>query len=503
MRRLVFFSLSGLFLLFAGLAWWLHPAWGAGAIVFAVLIGYAVVDVVQNGNNVRRNFPLLGRVNEFLEKQRHVPQEILFQTSWEGRPFSRLQQRLVHKRADDSLKNEPFGTEKDYRATGHDWLAHSLYPSRECDDDLRVRIGGPDCAEPYEASILNVAAMSFGSISENAVRALCGGAREGRFAVNTGEGGLTDHHLEPGCDLIWQIGTAYFGCRTKDGDFCPDRFRETSRNPAVKMIEVKISQGAKPGFGAILPASKNTEEIARYRDIEPGEEIISPPHHSAFSDAEGLLAFIGELRELSGGKPVGIKFCLGNQGEFLRLRDAMASARRAPDFITVAGGEGGSGAADLDSVHHVGGPTEEALVFVRDAIDTDDFTSEIKLLVAGKIVSGFDLVRYIALGADAGYSARGMMFALGCVQSLKCNANACPTGITTMDPRLVHGLEPITKAKRVANYHRNTMDGVRSLVLAAGLTRLADLDRHHIERRISESNIEAFSEIYPRPASTP
>jgi glutamate synthase domain-containing protein 2 len=457
------------------------------------------IDFFQRGNNIRRNYPFFGSINELVKNERHIPQEILIQQSWEGRPFSRLQIRLVKKRAEDELKNEPFGTEMDYAAPGHDWLKHSAYPAREVEDDLRITIGGPGCAQPYSASLLNIAAMSFGSISSHATRALGEGAKIGGFAMNTGEGGLTDHHTDTGADLIWQIGTAYFGCRDDEGRFDPDAFAEKSKHPLVRMIEIKISQGAKPGFGAILPASKNTEEIARYRQIEPHEGVRSPPFHSEFHDAKGLLEFIERLRDLSGGKPAGIKLCLGQREEFDTLCQRMVETGTMPDFITIAGGEGGSGAASLDSIHHVGAPGEESLVYAHDTLTQQGLRNHIRLLYAGKIISGFDLARSLALGADACYSARGMMFALGCVQSLKCNTNRCPTGITTMKPSRVAGLVVSDKKQKVADYHRNTLYGLKELLMAAGLKRADELRPHHIERRIGPGQTLSLAQVYPAP----
>ncbi|MBD3675663.1 MAG: FMN-binding glutamate synthase family protein [Planctomycetaceae bacterium] len=474
----------------------LHPILWLSFVVIGPLTALAAYDFFQTHNNVRRNYPLLGTINELIKRERHIPQEIVLQKSWEGRPFSLLQQRLVKKRADDELTSEPFGTEMDYGAIGHDWLVHSLYPVNEVKDNFRVRVGGPQCRQHYNASILNVAAMSYGSISSNAVRALCKAAKKENFAVNTGEGGISDHHWEPGCDLIWQIGTAYFGCRTQDGRFNSDVFAEQALRPTIKMIEIKISQGAKPGFGAILPASKNTREIANYRQIEPHNDVHSPPNHSEFQTHEELLGFVQRLRDLSDGKPIGIKLCLGQQDEFKELCRVMQQAEIVPDFIAIAGGEGGSGAAALDSIHHVGSPTEESLVFVNKELMEVGLRDHITLFVAGKVISGFDTVRYLALGADACYSARGMMFALGCVQSLKCNKNTCPTGITTMNPARVAGLVVNDKAMKVANYHRNTIEGVRSIMAAAGVSDRSGLNCSLIQRRIDEQTILTLEEVY-------
>ena len=483
----------------AALSVWL-PTFAWSFLVVGPLVVWGLVDAFQRGSNIRRNFPVVGSLLRLMESQRHVAQEDLLQPSWEGRPFTRLQRRIVEKRATGKLMSEAFGTETDYAAAGHDWMLHSLYPSQEEQELPRVRVGEGTCDHPYDASLLNVSGMSFGSISDAAVRALGGGAAKGGFALNTGEGGLTDHHLESGADLIFQIGTGYFGCRTKDGGFDPDAFRERAVEPRVKMIEIKISQGAKPGFGAILPASKNNEEVARYRTIEPHEEVHSPAYHREFSTDSELLEFVDRLRALSGGKPVGVKICWGRVAEMDSLCDAMATSGRHPDFFTVAGGEGGTGAGELDSIHHVGAPAERNLVAWDAALRRAGVRDEVRIFVAGKVISGFDIARYIALGADGCFAARGMMFALGCVQSLKCNTNRCPTGITTMKRSLVAGLVVSDKIEKVARYHHETLEGLRRLLRAAGLTRPSELTPEHFERRLGPKDITRFDRLYDPPA---
>lgn len=460
---------------------WVSSAWiPVAAVSFAVAL-WAAADALQRGDNVRRVYPVLGSLIRAVERGRHIPQEALLQPSWEGRPFSWLQRRIVEKRASGELENEPFGTELDYGSSRHAWFRHSIYPLDVTPELSRVSIGGPACTQPYSASLLNVSAMSFGSISGPAIRALGAGAKRGGFALNTGEGGLTDHHLESGADLIWQLGTGYFGARTEDGAFDPEAYRQRACDPRVKMIEIKISQGAKPGFGAILPASKNTVEVARYRLVEPHSEIRSPAHHSAFRTDDQLIDFVARLRALSGGKPVGLKLCVGDPAELDRLCNAMVERDDGPDYLAVAGGEGGSGAADLESVHHVGAPAEVGLVAVVEALERAGLRARIKVIVAGKIISGFDIVRYLSLGADACYAARAMMFALGCTQALKCNTNRCPTGITTMDPQRTAGIVVPEKSERVARYHERTLAGVAALLRSAGLTSVAGLTRDHVD----------------------
>lgn len=490
MRRYIWFvliALSALWITAALLYPWM---WLGGAIVLPLLI-WAAIDTFQNSDNVRRNFPVLGSVNVFLTKQRHVPQEVALLSSTEGRPFDRIQIRLVKKRAENAGMHEPFGTEYEYNTPGREWFAHSLYPGDKENPDTRVTIGGPACVHPYSASVLNVGAMSFGSISANATRALCRGAALGGFAVNTGEGGLTDHHLEPGCDLIWQIGTGYFGCRTNEGRFDPDIFAEKAAQERVRMIEIKISQGAKPGFGAILPASKNTEEIAGYRGIEPHTEVRSPPGHAEFHDHEGLLRFVDRLRSLSGAKPVGIKACLGQREEWLELIERMAALKIVPDFISIDAGDGGTGAADLDSIHYVGMPGNEALGFLHSSLVDAGIREQTRLIMNGKVTNSFDIARYLAKGADACFASRAFMLSLGCVQSLKCDSNHCPTGITTMNPRLTRGLVVSDKAARVRNFHENTVLGLCHLLGAAGVDALSNLQESHIQRVQAPQDREA------------
>lgn len=458
------------FLLIESLIHWF--VWGAFVLYIPIFI-IAVKDFFQKEDNVKKNYPFLGSINKFLEKQRHVIQEILLQKSWEGRPFSILQINYVKKKSKEELQSIAFGSEMDFIDEDYYWIEHSLFPLRQIDEKFRIDIGSSLCTKPYNSSIFNVGAMSFGSISSAAVSALCEGAKKEGFAVNTGEGGISEYHWNSGCDLIWQIGTGYFGCRDEDGNFNKELFKEQASKSNVKMIELKISQGAKPGFGAILPASKNTEEIAKIRNIDASVEVHSPGHHSAFSNAKELLDFIGELRELSGGKPVGIKFCLGSRDEIQELFELMVSTGSFPDFIVVEGGEGGSGAADLDSVHHVGAPLHVGLDFIVRKLAASGLDKEIKIISTGKIVTSTDLALNLKSGADACYSARGMMFALGCVQSLKCNTNKCPTGITTMNPARVKGLVVEDKAQKVANYHRNLLEGLTNIYKAAGIDNLS------------------------------
>jgi glutamate synthase domain-containing protein 2 len=484
-----------LVLLCLALAWW-WPAWAVAAVVAAAACALAWRDALQRGDNVRRNYPGLGTLKALVEDNRQIWQQAALENNREGRPFDAIRRDLVRRRAADRDLHRPFGTEYDYDHPGHEWLLHSNYPVEVDPASLRIWIGEGQVARPYDASPLNVAGMSYGSISPEATRALVEGARRGGFAMNTGEGGLSEHHLAPGGSLVFQFGTGYFGCRTADGRFDEGRFRDCVQPEQVRMVEIKISQGAKPGYGAILPARKNTPEIARIRGIEPHTEVHSPAAHTAFHDPRSLLAFVARLRELS-GRPVGIKLCLGQPHEWLALCRAMVEQGEAPDYVALDGGEGGSAAAALDSVHWVGMPLEEALVFVHDALVGFDLRGRVRLFVSGKVASSFDLVRWMALGADGATSARAMMLALGCTQALLCDTNRCPTGLTTMDPALRRGLVVEDKAQRVASFHRHTVEGVARLLGAAGLVGPAALHRGHICRRTGSGEVHTLQELHP------
>ncbi|MEQ3676135.1 MAG: FMN-binding glutamate synthase family protein [Dokdonia sp.] len=475
------------------LLWWL-------ALVLLPFLILGLFDFFQKSDNIRRTFPLFGRITNFLEKQRHVVQETVLLNRTEGKPFNWIQKEIVYKRAANANKSQPFGTQIPYDKVGREWFTHSTYPAKEVNDDFRVTFGSSKCDKPYSASILNLAGMSYGSISKNATLALNGGAKIAGFAQNTGEGGFTPYHQEYGADIIFQIGTGYFGCRTEEGNFDPEKFQEIALYEVVKMIEIKISQGAKPGFGAILPAKKNTEEIAKFRDVEKGTEILSPPHHSAFGNDEEMISFIEKLRELSNGKPIGIKLCIGQKDEFERMVQSFAEKQNYPDFIAIDGAEGGTGAAHMESLHWAGLPIVEAIHFANRILKNYDLRDEIKLMAAGKIISAFDIYRMLALGADTCYSARGMMFALGCVQSLKCNLDTCPTGITTMVPSRVASLVVEDKKTKVANYHKNTMEAFKELLGSMGLENRKGIHKKHIVRRINETETKTYQEIFIKPS---
>lgn len=476
---------------------WKPILWLLLLIVPLLLLG--VYDISQTRRSILRNFPVVGHVRYFMESIRPGIYQYFVESNTDGRPFSRINRSLIYQRAKAVDDTVPFGTQLNVYESGYSWLNHSIaaiHPE-DLDQDPRVVIGGPACTQPYSASIFNISAMSFGSLSENAILALNGGAKLGNFAHNTGEGGLSDYHQQLGGDIIWQIGTGYFGCRNPDGSFNDEAFKERAHLPQVKMIEIKISQGAKPGHGGMLPASKVTPEIARIRLVHKGQDVISPPAHKEFSTPLQMVTFIQKLRNLSEGKPIGFKLCIGNKSEFLAICKAMHETAIYPDFITVDGAEGGTGAAPLEFSNSVGMPLREALAFVYDALNGFGIKKHIKIISSGKVVTGFDLVKNFALGADLCNSARGMMFALGCIQAMECNTNTCPTGVATQDPALSKGLVVSDKKLRVYNYHKSTVFSAVQLMGAAGIRHPEDIQRSFIYRRVGPNNIETFADTYP------
>ncbi len=482
-----------------GLAFYLSSNWYVvfGIVLILTILGY--YDISQTRHTVMRNYPVLGRLRYVLEDLRPKMYQYFIESDIDGRPFNRVDRSTVYQRAKKVRDTIPFGTQLDVYAEGYEWICHSIAPKafETLDHDPRVMIGNKDCKQPYSCSIMNISAMSFGALSAAAVEALNGGAKIGNFAHNTGEGGLSDYHLKHGGDLIWQIGTAYFGCRDEAGKFNPELFAEKSKHPSVKMIELKISQGAKPGHGGILPAEKNTEEIARIRHIKPFTKVSSPPYHSAFNTPIEMVKFIQTLRELSDGKPVGFKLCIGYKSEFISICQAMVELDIYPDYIAVDGGEGGTGAAPPEFSNYVGAPLIDGLDFVHNILNGMGIRKHIKIIASGKISSAFHVARAIALGADACYQARPMMLALGCIQALLCNTNECPTGITTQDPRLTKGLVPADKKTRVANYHESTIKNFVELLGATGVDESKNLTRSHIYRRISFNDMITYEELFP------
>lgn len=468
-----------------------------GLVLLLTIMGY--VDMFQKKHAIRRIYPVVGRLRYVMEELRPKMYQYFIESDIDGRPFNRLDRSSVYQRAKNVRDTIPFGTQLDLYAEGYEWMCHSVAPKAfdTLNHDPRVMIGNKDCKQPYSASILNISAMSFGSLSSNAIEALNGGAKIGNFAHNTGEGGLSDYHLKHGGDIIWQIGTGYFGCRDEEGNFNPELFAEKSKTPSVKMIELKLSQGAKPGHGGILPASKNTEEIARIRHIKPHTLVASPPFHSAFDTPLEMIQFIKKLRDLSGGKPVGFKLCIGHKSEFIAICKAMIHLDIYPDYIAVDGGEGGTGAAPPEFSNYVGAPLIDGLDFVHNILTGLDIRKHIKIIASGKISSAFHVARAMALGADSCYQARAMMMAVGCIQALLCNTNTCPTGVATQDPKLTVGLDVKDKKTRVAEYHSKMVKNYVELLGASGLDVTKNLTRSHIYRRVSLNEMITYEELFP------
>ena len=475
------------------------PWWLLAEIVLVPLVLLGIYDYFQPKHSILRNYPLAGRLRFLMEGMGPELHQYLVENDTDGRPFDRDTRSVIYQRAKNVADKKPFGTERDVYDSGYSWLTHSISPRPMVADpeaDLRVIIGGPQCTQPYSASVLNISAMSFGALGEAAVRAMNQGAKAGGFAHDTGEGGLSKYHAEAGGDLIWQIGTGYFGCRDANGDFDPEAFQRNATLPQVKMIEIKVSQGAKPGHGGILPAAKVTAEIAEARLVPQGQDVFSPTYHKAFSTPLELCAFIARLRELSGGKPVGFKLCVGDPREFGGIVKAMLQTGIYADFIVVDGGEGGTGAAPLEFSDSLGAPLNEGLLVVQNTLVGAGIRDLVKIGASGKMVTASAMARAMALGADWCNSARAFMFAVGCIQSQRCHTNRCPVGVTTQDPKLQRALIVPDKAERVHNYHRNTVHALAELIAAMGLDHTSELRPYHAVRRVSEFQALAFEEIY-------
>ena len=490
--------ICGAFAFLAGLS--LNPSSyllmaGAGIFSFLAIIG--IHDLVQTRHAVLRNYPIAAHIRFLLESIRPEMRQYFFEDEKHGMPFSRDKRAIVYQRAKLQLDKRPFGTVYDVYGDGFEWLNHSIAPKSVSQQAFRISIGGPDCAKPYPSSIFNISAMSFGSLSANAIRALNVGAQKGGFAHDTGEGGFSPYHREGGGDIIWELGSGYFGARHPDGSFSPERFAATAANEQIRMIELKLSQGAKPGHGGVLPAAKVTEEIAQTRGVPIGVDCISPARHPAFSTPTEMMQFIGLLRQLSSGKPVGFKLCIGHEWEFLAICKAMQKTGIYPDFIVVDGAEGGTGAAPLEFLDHLGKPMREGLSFVHNALIGIGARDRIRIGASGKIATAFDIARAMALGADWCNSARGFMFALGCIQSQSCHTDMCPTGVATQDPMRARALVVPDKATRVANFHRSTIAALAELTAAAGLDHPSGFQKEFFSRRISPSEVVTFAALYP------
>lgn len=472
---------------------WLWPL----LLVAAALSLLGIYDLLQTRHAVRRNYPILGNVRYLVESIRPEIRQYLIESDNEQLPFSRTQRSLVYARAKSQTSDRPFGTLKDVNQTGYEFISHSMLPVVPGNpDEFRVQIGGPQCRQPYSASIFNISAMSFGSLSANAILALNKGAQLGNFAHDTGEGSISPYHLQHGGDLIWELGSGYFGCRDDNGAFDPQRFAEQARRPQVKMIELKLSQGAKPGHGGILPRHKITAEIAATRGIPRDRDCVSPARHATFSTPIELLQFLQRLRDLSEGKPVGFKLCLGHPWEFMAIAKAMLETDILPDFIVVDGKEGGTGAAPLEFSNHIGVPLREAVMFVHNTLVGVGLREQIRIGASGKLISAFDIASVLAIGADWANSARGFMFAIGCIQSMSCHTNQCPTGVATQDPRRQRALVVSDKAQRVYNFHRSTMHALSEMLAAAGLSHPAQLEPRFLVHRLSANEIKLYSQMH-------
>ena len=466
-------------------------------VVFIALAVVGTVDVLQSRHAILRNYPLSAHIRFILEEIRPEIRQYFLESEKDGTPFSRDKRALVYQRAKRALDKRPFGTQNDVYASGFEWLDHSIAPRPVVTEPFRIVIGGPDCAKPYSASIFNISAMSFGALSSNAIRALNSGAKKGNFAHDTGEGGYSPYHRENGGDIIWEVGSGYFSCRNPDGTFCVEKFEAAAKSNQVKMVELKLSQGAKPGHGGVLPGAKVSPEIAATRGVPVGVDCISPSRHSAFSTPIEMLEFIATMRRLSGGKPTGFKLCIGHPWEFLAVCKAMLETQIYPDFIVIDGKEGGTGAAPLEFTDHLGMPLREGLNFVHNALIGINARDRIKLGASGKIISAFDIARVMALGADWCNSARGFMFALGCIQSQSCHTDRCPTGVSTQDKNRQRALVVGDKSERVFNFQRATIEALAELVAAAGLDHPTQFSPAHFSRRVSAHEVMSFGQLYP------
>ncbi|MET8472599.1 FMN-binding glutamate synthase family protein [Streptomyces sp. NPDC006422] len=474
----------------------LSPWWWFAAGPLLALAALGVWDLTQSRHSVLRNYPVLGHLRFVMESLRPEMQQYFVERNYDGRPYDRDVRSIVYERAKAVEAEEPFGTERDVYASGHEFLVPSLRPVDPFEEPPIVRVGGPDCAHPYDMALLNVSAMSFGALSSNAIRALNKGAALGGFAHDTGEGGLSEHHLAHGGDLIWEIGTGYFGCRTREGRFDRAEFADKAAHENVKCVSLKLSQGAKPGIGGVLPGGKVNAEIARVRDVPEGETVVSPPYHREFETPRQMVRFLAELRELAGGKPVGLKLCLGSRAQFLAVCKAMAAEGVTPDFVVVDGSEGGTGAAPLEFADHLGTPLTEGLITVHNALVGTGLREHIRVGASGKVATGADIVKRLVQGADFTNAARAMMFAVGCIQAQRCHTNTCPVGVTTQDPRRVRALDVDDKSERVRHYQEATVRGAAQIMAAMGARHPRELRPDQLMRRTGADMPVSYARLH-------
>jgi glutamate synthase domain-containing protein 2 len=486
---LVLAAISVLAAAIGGWGWWILVA----ALLVLLVVG--VHDLVQRKHSILRNYPVLGHIRFLMEGIRPELQQYFIERNWDGRPFDRDTRSAIYQRAKDLKEEQPFGTERDVNVPGYEYLVHSTRPVEPAKTPPRVRIGGRDCTQPYEMALMNVSAMSFGALSGNAIEALNKGAARGGFAHDTGEGGLSRHHRNGG-DLVWEIGSGYFGTRTKEGDFDPAQFAETASGDQVKMVSLKLSQGAKPGIGGVLPGAKVTQEIADARGVPKGEKCVSPAAHKVFATPRELVLFIARMRELSGGKPAGFKLCLGSRADFLGICKAMVAEGVTPDFVIVDGGEGGTGAAPLEYEDHVGTPLTEGLLNVHNALVGVGLRDQVKIGASGKVSSGIDVVKRIIQGADYTNSARSMMMAVGCIQAQTCHTNTCPVGVATQDPKRARALDVPSKADRVVHYQQACVEQAMQVMGSMGVHGPAELRPHMLRRRLDHEHVTSYAEMF-------
>jgi glutamate synthase domain-containing protein 2 len=472
-----------------GVGWWLLVA------VAALLLLLAIHDVLQTKHSILRNYPVLGHLRFLMEDIRPELQQYFIERSFDGRPFDRTTRTSIYQEAKGIKEEEPFGTERDVYASGYEYLVHSTAPVEKADHPPRVRIGGPDCTKPYDMALLNVSAMSFGSLSAHAIEAFNRGAAAGGFAHDTGEGAISPYHRHGG-DLVWEIGSGYFGCRTKDGGFDEHEFADKAADDQVKMVSLKLSQGAKPGIGGVLPGAKVTAEIARTRDVPKGETVISPAYHRVFSTPRELVRFIGHFRELAGGKPAGFKLCVGSRVDLLAICKAMVEEQVTPDFVIVDGAEGGTGAAPLEYEDHIGMPLTEGLMTVHNALVGVGLRDVVRVGASGKVATGVDVVKRLVQGADYTNAARAMMMAVGCIQAQTCNTNTCPVGVTTQDPRRQRALHVPTKTDRVVSYQRGTVTQAMQIMASMGCHSAGELRPDMLRRRVDQSTTVSYAELF-------
>lgn len=489
-------ALAFLTLAAVALAWFTGAGWWVAVAVLLFLLLVAIHDVVQKRHSVLRNYPVLGHMRFMLEYIRPEMQQYFIERNFDGRPYDRDTRSLIYERAKGTNQEKAFGTERDVNAVGYEYLVHSTAPLEPPEHQPRVRIGGPDCTQPYDMALLNVSAMSFGALSANALLALNKGAAMGGFAHDTGEGGLTDYHLRHGGHLVWEIGSGYFGARTRQGDFDPDMYADKAAHPSVRCLSLKLSQGAKPGIGGVLPAGKVTAEIAQARGVPQGEKCVSPASHKVFSTPRELVLFMARMRTLGQGKPVGFKLCVGARSEFLGICKAMAAEGITPDFIIVDGSEGGTGAAPLEYEDHVGTPLTEGLMLVHNALVGTGLRDRIRIGASGKVATGTDIIKRVIQGADYTNAARAMMMATGCIQSQRCHTNQCPVGVATQDPRRASALDVEDKSHRVQRYQHATVSEALRMAASMGVHNFSELSPAMLRRRIGHMNTQSYAELY-------